>query len=301
MSQAFRGTGVAMVTPFKNGQVDYDSLERIIHFLIDNNTDYIVCLGTTGESVTLSDPESREVCDFILKVNNKRVPLVAGMFGGNDTAALCKKIATFNFDGFDAILSSSPSYNKPTQEGIFRHYMQVAEHSPLPIIIYNVPGRTASNVTADTTVRLARANSKFIAVKEASGDIIQGIKIIREKPKNFLVLSGDDPSCFALCAAGGDGVISVIGNAYPKEWSKMTRLILEQNLEEAKKLNLKFQHLHKWLYIEGNPVGIKACMEFKNLCSKEVRLPLVDLSPANTLELKKAMDVMEDFNQERPR
>lgn len=287
-----------MVTPFKAGEVDFDALKNIINFLIENGTDYIVCLGTTGESPTLSEEESRAVFDFTIKTNKGRVPLVAGMFGGNNTAALRDKISKFNFEGFDAILSSSPSYNKPGQEGIFRHYMAIAEVSPLPIIIYNVPGRTASNVSADTVIRLARADAKFIAVKEASGDIIQGIKIIREKPQDFLVLSGDDPTCFALCAAGGDGVISVIGNAYPKEWSDMTRLILDKNLEEAKKLNLKFQHLHKWLYIEGNPVGIKACMELKKMCSKEVRLPLVEMTSGNMINLKRGMDLIEEIDSE---
>jgi len=297
-NQKFRGTGVAMVTPFKNGMVDYDALENVIEFLIAGGTDYIVCLGTTGESVTLSEVESRAIFDFTIKINNNRIPLVAGMFGGNNTAALKKRLSTFDFTGFDAILSSSPSYNKPSQEGIYQHYMQIGETTPLPIIVYNVPGRTASNISAETTIRIANGNEKFIAIKEASGDILQGTKIIRNRPKDFLVLSGDDPTCFALTAAGGDGVISVIGNAYPKEWSALTRNILTNHIEVAKKINLKFEHLHKWLYIEGNPVGIKAAMELKGLCRRDVRLPLVPISDSNMSNLKEAVSFIEELDEE---
>lgn len=297
-NQKFRGTGVAMVTPFKDGKVDYEALEKVIEFLIAGGTDYIVCLGTTGESVTLSEAESKAIFDFTIKTNNNRIPLVAGMFGGNNTAALKHRLATFDFTGFDAILSSSPSYNKPSQEGIYQHYMAIGETTPLPTIIYNVPGRTASNISAETTIRIANGNEKYIAIKEASGDIVQGTKIIRNKPKDFLVLSGDDPTCFALTAAGGDGVISVIGNAYPKEWSSLTNNILNNQIEIAKKINLKFEHLHKWLYIEGNPVGIKAAMELKGLCSREVRLPLVPISDENMANLKKAVSFIEELDEE---
>ncbi len=297
-NQKFRGTGVAMVTPFKNGKVDFDALENIIEFLIAGGTDYIVCLGTTGESATLSASEAKAVFDFTIKTNRNRIPLVAGMFGGNNTAALKQRIATFDFTGFDAILSASPSYNKPSQEGIYQHYMAIGESTPLPIIIYNVPGRTASNILAETTIRIANGNEKFIAIKEASGDLVQGTSIIRNKPKDFLVLSGDDPTCFALIAAGGDGVISVIGNAYPKEWSDMTNFILKNEIEFAKSINLKFEHLHKWLYIEGNPVGIKAAMELKSLCTREVRLPLVPLSNLNMAKLQDAVSLIEELDNE---
>lgn len=289
----FRGTGVAMITPFKNGAIDFYALEKLINHQISSGVDYLVSLGTTGEAITQSEEECRKVFDFTIKMVNKRVPLVAGMFGGNNTAALKKRIANYNFEGFDAILSSSPAYNKPSQGGIFQHYMNIVEASSLPIIIYNVPGRTASNITADTILQLARANEKFIAVKEASGDIIQGTKIIREKPRDFLVLSGDDPTCFALCAAGGDGVISVIGNAYPKEWAEMIKNIFDGKIDKAKAINLKFEHLHKWLYVEGNPVGVKALMKYKSRCTEEVRLPLISLSKENFNELIKAVELIE--------
>lgn len=277
--ERLRGTGVALVTPFKNnGDIDWEDLERIIEHVITGGVEFLVSLGTTGESVTLSDEEHRQILDFTIKVNRGRVPLVAGVFGSNNTRALVEKVRNFNFDGIDALLSSNPSYSKPGQEGIFQHYMALAEESPRPIIIYNVPSRTASNMTAETTLRLANASEKFIGIKEASDDIYQVIKILKGRPKNFLMLSGDDFITLPLIAVGGDGVISVIANATPRPFTDMVRAALRQDIATAQKLNFKFLELYKLLFLEGNPVGVKAAMELQGLCSREVRLPLVPMS-----------------------
>lgn len=277
--ERFRGTGVALVTPFKNnGAIDWEDLEKIIEHVIAGGVEFLVSLGTTGESVTLSEEEQRQVLDFTIKVNRGRLPLVAGVFGGNNTAELVRKISGFNFEGIDALLSSNPAYNKPGQEGIFQHYMELAEVSPKPIIIYNVPSRTASNMNAETTLRLANASDKFLGIKEASDDIYQVMKIIKGKPKNFLVLSGDDFITLPLIAAGGDGVISVIANTTPRPFTDMVRAALRQDMPTAQQLNLKLLELYKLLFIEGNPVGVKAALELQGLCSREVRLPLVPMT-----------------------
>ncbi|MDX2133269.1 MAG: 4-hydroxy-tetrahydrodipicolinate synthase [Saprospiraceae bacterium] len=278
LQERLRGTGVALVTPFNNGKIDFAGLERIIEHVIDGGVEFLVSLGTTGESVTLSDDEHRQILDFTIKVNHGRLPLVAGVFGGNNTAALVDKARRFNFDGIDALLSSNPSYNKPSQEGIFQHYMEFAEASPRPIIIYNVPSRTASNVSAETTVRLARASDKFIGVKEASDDIYQVMKIIRGKPDDFLVLSGDDFFTLPLIACGGDGVISVIANTTPRPFTDMVRAALQQDLKAARTLNDTLLEFYKLLFIEGNPSGVKAALELQGLCSRDVRLPLAPMS-----------------------
>ncbi|MBV6439460.1 MAG: 4-hydroxy-tetrahydrodipicolinate synthase [Haliscomenobacteraceae bacterium CHB4] len=276
--ERFRGTGVALVTPFKNGAIDWEDLEKIIEHVIAGGVEFLVSLGTTGESVTLSDDEQRQVLDFTIKVNRGRLPLVAGVFGGNNTAAMVEKIQNFDFEGIDALLSSNPAYNKPGQEGIFKHYMELAEVSPRPIIIYNVPSRTASNMNAETTLRLANASDKFLGVKEASDDIYQIMKIIKGKPKNFLMLSGDDFITLPLIAAGGDGVISVIANTTPRPFTDMVRAALRQDMPTAQQLNMKLLELYKLLFIEGNPVGVKAALELQGLCSREVRLPLVPMT-----------------------
>jgi len=277
--ERFRGTGVALVTPFKNnGSIDWDDLEKIIEHVTAGGVEFLVSLGTTGESVTLSDEEHRQVLDFTIKVNRGRLPVVAGVFGGNNTAAVVEKIKTFNFEGIDALLSSNPAYNKPGQEGIFQHYMELAEVSPRPIIIYNVPSRTASNMNAETTLRLANASDKFLGIKEASNDIYQVMKIIKGKPKNFLVLSGDDFITLPLIASGGDGVISVIANTMPRPFTDMVRAALRQDMPAAQQLNFKLLELYKLLFIEGNPVGVKAALELQGLCSRQVRLPLVPMT-----------------------
>jgi 4-hydroxy-tetrahydrodipicolinate synthase len=278
LHQKLRGTGVALVTPFKNAAVDWEDLERIIEHVIAGGVEFLVSLGTTGESSAISDEEHRQILDFTIKVNRGRLPLVAGVFGGNNTSAMVEKIKGFNFEGIDAILSSNPAYSRPGQEGIFQHYMALEDASPRPIIIYNVPSRTASNMTAETTLRLANASSKFIAVKEASDDLYQITKIIKGRPEHFLVLSGDDFLTLPLVAAGGDGVISVIANTVPRPFTDMVRAALRQDLPTAQKLNFKLLDLYKLLFIEGNPVGVKAAMELQGLCSREVRLPLVPMT-----------------------
>ncbi|MCR9286246.1 MAG: 4-hydroxy-tetrahydrodipicolinate synthase [Bacteroidetes bacterium] len=278
MNQPFRGTGVALVTPFKEHRVDYDALEKIIEHTIQGGVDYIVALGTTGEAITQSREECRAVFDFTIEKVDKRVPIVAGLFGSNYTERLVEGIKNYNLDGFAAIMSSSPAYNKPPQEGIYQHFMAVEEVSPLPIIIYNVPGRTSSNITAETTLRLAHASDKFVAVKEASGDIGQAMQIIKNRPSNFAVISGDDPLTLPMIACGGDGVISVIANAFPAEFSDMVRAAMSGDFQKARMLNDLLLDVHPWLYVDGNPTGVKAALEMIGLCQKEVRLPLVPAS-----------------------
>ncbi|MEM9918006.1 MAG: 4-hydroxy-tetrahydrodipicolinate synthase [Bacteroidota bacterium] len=277
----FRGTGVALVTPFVDGEIDFQALENIIEHCIAGGVEYLVSLGTTGESVTLTTKECHQVVDFTLKVVADRLPVVVGMFGGNNTANLVERIQQFDFSGCAGILSSNPSYNKPTQEGIFQHYMSIAEVCPVPIIIYNVPGRTSSNMSAQTVVKLAKASEKFVAIKEASASLTQAAEILKHKPKDFMLLSGDDPTALPLIALGGQGVISVIGNAYPAAFSDMVRAALNGDMDTASKLHLDLFDLHQWLYIEGNPAGIKGALELKKLCRRDVRLPLTALSDLN--------------------
>jgi 4-hydroxy-tetrahydrodipicolinate synthase len=281
----FSGTGVAIVTPFKaDSSIDWEALSRVIeHVLQPNGVDYIVSLGTTGEAITISTADCKTIFEFTKKQVNGRVPLVAGLFGSNNTATIVDRFAAYAtaLEGFDAILSSSPGYNKPSQEGIYQHYLQVAAASPLPIIIYNVPGRTGSNVSAKTICRLAHASEKFIAVKEASGNMVQGMEIIKHKPNHFMLLSGDDPTVLPLIAAGGQGVISVIANAYPVTFSTMVRKALEGDYATARKLNTQLLDIHHWLYVENNPCGIKAALNVMGLCENSVRLPLVPQTGAN--------------------
>jgi 4-hydroxy-tetrahydrodipicolinate synthase len=290
MGQAkFRGTGVALITPFRQHAIDYNALEAIIEHVIQGGVDYLVSLGTTGEAITLSSKECREVFDFTIKVVNGRKPLVAGLFGSNFTEALVDKIRNYNLEGFDAIMSSSPAYSKPPQEGIYQHYMQIAGISPVPIIIYNVPGRTGSNVKPETIIRLAESSDKFAGVKEASGDINQAMKILKHRPENFAVISGEDSLTVPMMSCGADGAISVIANMYPAHFSSMIRSALEGDFPTAARLNAELLDIHQWLYIENNPVGVKAGMEILGLCSKEVRIPLVPLSEANYLNLQREM------------
>ncbi len=281
LHQRFRGTGVALVTPFKNDQIDWDSLEKIIEHVISGGVDFLVSLGTTGESATTSEAEQRQIIDFTIRINRGRLPVVVGIFGGNNTRELVQKMQQFNFDGIDALLASSPAYNKPSQEGIFQHYMAISEASPRPIILYNVPSRTASNLTAETTLRLAHASERFIGIKEASNDIYQVMKIIQGRPKDFLVLSGDDFITLPLIASGGDGVISVIANTVPRPFTDMVRAALRWDLTQAQQINLQLLDLYRLLFLEGNPSGVKAALEAQGICSRDVRLPLIPMSESN--------------------
>lgn len=287
--QRFVGTGVAVITPFKEGKIDFPALGNILDHLIDGGVNYIVSLGSTGEAATLSESEERAILDFTLARVANRVPVMAGNFGGNNTQALVDKIKSYDFSGISAILSASPAYVKPTQEGIFRHYAAVAEASPVPVMLYNVPGRTRSNMEWETTVRLAELDPKMLGIKEASGDLIQATKIISNVPDHFLVVSGDDELAFPLIALGGNGVISVMANALPKAFSQMIGFALDGDYYAARSLNSLTYPLHKWLYIEGNPVGIKAAMESLGLCAREVRLPLTAMTEVNVQMLVQEM------------
>ncbi len=274
----FRGTGVALITPFRSdNSIDYAALEKLIHFNMDNGVNYFVSLGTTGETATLSTKEKEEVWQFTVKTVNGKVPLIAGI-GGNNTAALLDTISGFHDHGFDAILSVSPYYNKPMQEGIYRHYMALAEVSRLPIILYNVPGRTSSNMTAETTIRLAKANERIIGMKEASGNFAQCMHIIREKPAGFSVISGDDIITLPMIAFGMDGVISVVAQAFPKIFSTMVQQALQGNFSEAQKHHYQLLDFMEWFFAEGSPGGVKSALHSLGICENVVRLPLVPVS-----------------------
>jgi len=282
----FTGTGVAVVTPFLQNEIDFGSLEKIINHVIEGGVNFIVALGSTGETATLSESEERKILDFCIQKINRRVPLMAGNFGGNNTQAILQKIKNFNFTGIDAILSASPAYIKPTQEGIFRHYAAMADALPVPLMLYNVPGRTRSNMECDTTLKLAAYSTRIIGIKEASADMVQITKILANKPEHFIVMSGDDETALATIAIGADGVISVMANALPTQFSSMVRSASAFDLKMARELNFKTFPVHHWLYTEGNPVGIKAALEIIGLCSDEVRLPLVPMSTQNKIQLK---------------
>lgn len=272
-----KGTGVAIVTPFKsNEEIDFAGLEKVTEHIINGKCEYIVVLGTTGESVTLTKEEKQQVADTIKRVNNGRVPLVIGI-GGSNTREVLDYIGHFDFTGFDAVLSVSPYYNKPNQQGIINHYTAIADASPLPIILYNVPGRTGSNMTAATTLKLAQ-HKNIIGMKEASGNFEQCMQIIKNKPEGFLVISGDDAITLPLIAAGMDGVISVIANAYPADFSEMVRMALAGNFEAARKLHYKLLDLSITIFADGSPGGIKELLNYMNICGTAVRPPLANVS-----------------------
>ena len=276
----FHGTGVALVTPFNaDGSVDYDGLKNLINYQIDGKVEYLVSLGTTGEASTLNKDEKKKIWAYTAEVNNGRVPLVAGL-GGNNTAELVEQIKAFEANGYEAILSASPYYNKPTQEGIYQHYKAVCEASALPVILYNVPGRTASNMSAATTCRLATDFKNIIAIKEASANFDQFNEILRDKPADFLLISGDDPAALPMIALGAVGVISVLGNALPQKYSDMIRLCLQGDFATAAPLHLSMVELTRMIFAEGNPAGVKAALKHLGVCGDAVRLPLVTVSPA---------------------
>ncbi len=272
------GTGVALVTPFKEDlTVDVAALERIVEFNLQGGVDYLVVLGTTAESATLSKSEKQLVIDVVVRTNTGRLPLVLGI-GGNNTMALVEELKNTDLAEFEAVLSVSPYYNKPTQEGIFRHFKALAEASPKPIILYNVPGRTGSNMLPETTLRLAHEVDNIIAIKEASGDMVQIDKIIKEKPEGFLVISGDDFTALPTVLAGGAGVISVLGQGLPRQFSKMMNLGLQGESEAAYQIHHTLLPLMGLIFEEGNPAGIKSVFENLGLANRTVRLPLVEAS-----------------------
>lgn len=274
----FYGTGIAIVTPFhEDGQVDYDGLKNLINYLIDGRVEYLVSLGTTGESATLSSEEKKKVLAFTADVVKGRVNLVAGI-ASNNTAEVVEQVKGFDIAGYDAILSASPAYNKPTQEGIYQHYKAIAQNAKLPVILYNVPGRTSSNISADTTVRLARDFKNIIGIKEASGNFDQINQIMRDKPEGFLMISGDDPVSLPMIALGAVGVISVIGNALPKQTSDMIRHCLNNDFKAAQKAHFNLIDFTRLCFVEGSPAGVKTALKQLGICNDTVRLPLVQVS-----------------------
>lgn len=276
--QSLIGTGVALVTPFKKDfSVDTEALSRIVNFQIDNGIDYLVVLGTTAEAATLNSEEKNRVIETVVKANNKRLPLVLGV-GGNNTQEVVLELKTRDLSQFDAILSVSPYYNKPTQEGIYQHFKAISEASPLPIIVYNVPGRTSSNMLPSTVIRLANDFKNIVGIKEAAGDIVQAMKLIQGTPKDFLVISGDDMITLPMILAGGSGVISVIGEGFPRQFSDMVRLGLQHKVDEAYKLHYLLAESIDMIFEQGNPAGIKEVHKTLGLSENTVRLPLVNVS-----------------------
>jgi len=277
-SKILSGTGVALVTPFKsNGEIDFPALKKLVKHISKGKCEYLVPLGTTGESVTLSMEEKKAVMDCVLETNKGKLPIVMGL-GGNNTQEILHQLETYDFTGITALLSVSPYYNKPSQVGIIAHYSLIANASPLPIILYNVPGRTGSNMSVETTLALAQCQPNIIGIKEASGNIEQIMEIIRSRPKGFLVISGDDGITFPLMCAGADGVISVVANAYPKDFSNMVRLAKTSDLKKAKDLHYTYFPLVPMLFAEGSPSGIKCALKEMGIMEDHVRLPVVNVS-----------------------
>ncbi len=284
------GTGVALITPFNEDfSIDFTSLKKLINHQIEGGVDYLVVMGTTGESVVLSKSEKKEVVNFCKKINAGRLPIILGL-GSNNTFALVEEIKSTDFDGIDGVLSVSPYYNKPTQDGIYLHYKMIAEVCPLPIILYNVPGRTASNITAETTLCLANDFDNIVAVKEASGDLQQIAEIIEKRPANFLVLSGDDGLTPKMIEMGGDGVITVIGQSHPQIFSDMVRAGLAGDFEKANQLHDKLNPIYEPLYIDGNPAGIKATLNIMGICKNVLRPPLVGVTEKTYNNLKRFIE-----------
>ncbi|MDN3690275.1 4-hydroxy-tetrahydrodipicolinate synthase [Cyclobacterium jeungdonense] len=281
----FKGTGVALVTPFmEDGSIDYPALERVVEHVIHGNADYLVVQGTTGESATLSETEKAEVLSFIKRINQQRLPIVYGL-GGNNTQAILNAMDAIDFSEIDAILSVSPYYNKPSQEGIIAHYGAVADHCPVPVILYNVPGRTMSNLSYQTTLSLAN-HPNIIGIKEASGNLDQCMRIAKDKPENFLLISGDDMTTIFMRSIGAEGVISVLANAYPE----IIGSIIHGNSSYSKKATFSLLEINPLMYEESNPVGVKCLMERLGLCSDYVRLPLLRASEDLKNRIKLAAD-----------
>jgi len=285
----FLGTGVALITPFKSDlSVDYEALVKIVNYNVDNGTNYLVVSGTTGESVTVTKEEKKKITKTVIEANNGRLPIVLGI-GGNNTAEVIQEINTTDFTQIDAILSVSPYYSKPTQEGLYQHFKAISEASPVPVILYNVPGRTSKNMLPETTLRLANDFENIIAVKEAGNNVHQYLHLLKDKPKDFLVISGDDDLALGVVLAGGAGVISVIGQALPKQFCKMIQLGLQGKAKEAYDLHFKLMDITGYIFEENNPAGIKAVFEALGMCRDTVRLPLVPASDGLKLKIEKSL------------
>jgi 4-hydroxy-tetrahydrodipicolinate synthase len=285
--QSLIGSGVALVTPFKKDfSIDTEALKRVVNFSIDGGIEYLVVLGTTAENATLSPQEKEQVINTVIEANNGRLPLVLGV-GGNNTMEIVHELKTRDFSAFVAILSVSPYYNKPTQEGIYQHFKAIAEASPIPVILYNVPGRTGSNMLPATVLRLAHDFNNIVAIKEAAGDIVQAMQILKSKPKSFLVISGDDMIALPMVLAGGAGVISVIGQGFPKEFSEMIRLGLNRKVDEAYKYQYLLADVIDMIFEQGNPAGIKQVLALLKISENTVRLPLVNVDQELSTRLEK--------------
>ena len=294
LNMNLRGMGVALITPFNaDKSIDFPALAKLLEYIIQNKADYIVVLGTTAETATLTEDEREQVRAFVVERVNSRVPLVLGV-GGNNTKAVTDYLRQNDLSAFSAILSVVPYYNKPSQEGIYQHYKAIAEASPLPVILYNVPGRTGVNMTAETTLRLAKNFTNIIGVKEASGNITQMDDIIKNKPADFMVISGDDGITFPLITLGAVGVISVIGNAFPREFSRMVRLALEGDFANALLIHHRFTELFSLLFVDGNPAGVKCLLNAKGMIQNELRLPPVPTKITTYEKIRQVLNKLEN-------
>jgi 4-hydroxy-tetrahydrodipicolinate synthase len=286
----FRGTGVAIVTPFKNdSSIDFAALGRMVNHVINGGVNYIVVMGTTGESATLTKDEKKAIISYVVEVNDNRVPLVLGI-GGNNTQEVINCIRHANLSGVDGILSVAPYYNKPNQRGLFQHFKAIATCSPIPVILYNVPGRTSCNISSETCIELANECENIIAVKEASGDIAQIMRIIKGKPDTFSVISGDDMMTIPIIASGGSGVISVLANAFPAATSELVSNSLKSNYKSAREIQLRYLEMTELLFIDGNPSGVKAMLNILDLCQNNLRLPLVPVNRTVYTRIQKAIE-----------
>ena len=288
----FKGLGIALVTPFKtDGSIDYVALKRLVEYQTDNGADFLCILGTTSESPCLDQEERAEIKRFVVEVNQGRLPVLMGC-GGNNTRAVVKELQSFDLRGVDGILSVCPYYNKPSQEGLYRHFKMIADNCPLPVVLYNVPGRTGINLKSETTIRLANDCRNIVAVKEAGGSLEQVDEIIKNKPAHFDVLSGDDALTFPMIASGAAGVISVIGNALPREFSRMIRLEFNGEYEPARKIHQRFTELYSLLFVDGNPAGVKALLHEMGFIENELRLPLV---PTRVATVQKMAAILQEM------
>jgi 4-hydroxy-tetrahydrodipicolinate synthase len=286
----FRGTGVAIVTPFKNdSSIDFAALGRVVNHVINGGVNYIVVMGTTGESSTLTKDEKKAILSYVAEVTDNRVPIVTGV-GGNNTQEVINCVRHSNLTGVDGILSVAPYYNKPNQRGLIQHFKAIATCSPIPVILYNVPGRTCSNITSETCVQLANECENIVGIKEASGDIAQIMKIIKAKPDNFSVISGDDMMTIPIIAAGGSGVISVLANAFPVATSDLVTNALKNNFKSAREIQLRFLEMIELLFMDGNPAGVKAMLSIMNICQNTLRLPLVPVNRTIYTRIQKAIE-----------
>ena len=286
----FRGTGVAIVTPFKNdSSIDFAALGRVVNHVIAGGVNYIVVLGTTGESVTLTKEEKKAVISYVIEVTDSRIPIVVGI-GGNSTQEVINCIRHTNMCGVDGILSVAPYYNKPNQRGLIQHFKAIATSSSVPVIMYNVPGRTCSNITSETCIELANECENIVAIKEASGDMAQIMRIIKGKPDNFSVISGDDMMTIPIIAFGGSGIISVLANAYPAVTNELVSHALKSNFKSAREIHLRYLEMVELLFIDGNPSGVKAMLNIMNICQNNLRLPLVPVNRTIYTRIQKAIE-----------